>query len=210
MSLSKCYALGAADAKVTSELLDDGSVSHKFYVPESYVEAFKQKDVAKMYYQLIESYLMAMEQVEFRTDLEYPGDHWANFGVYAHRENGPLEKGQIIVGLNGYVENVVGDLSPKQSFSVFGGSKGDRIMLGQTSFINHSCKPNVEYVAGGQTKLIVRVKTLKTIRPGEELLVKYSDNYFGPGNKDCFCDPCNEARINADKEKHTNPTQIDG
>ena len=63
--------------KQPPNLLDDEIVSHKFYVPESYVEAFKQKDVAKMYYQLIESYLMAMEQVEFRTDLEYPGDHWA-------------------------------------------------------------------------------------------------------------------------------------
>ena len=69
MSLSKCYALGAADAKATSELLDDEIVSHKFYVPESYVEAFKQKDVAKMYSQLIESYLMAMKQV------------WHRFGV---------------------------------------------------------------------------------------------------------------------------------
>ena len=164
MSLSKCYALGAADAKATSELFDNEKVSHKFYVPESYLEAFKQKDVGKMYSQLIDSYLIAMKQVEFRTDVEYPGDLWANFGVYAHRENGLLEKGQIIVGLNGYVENVEGDLSPEQSFSVFGGCKGDRIMLGPTSFVNYSCKPNVEYVAGGQTKLIVRVKTLKTGR----------------------------------------------
>ena len=67
-------------------------------------------------------------------------------------------------------------------------------MLGPASFINHSCQPNAEYQCGGETRgqTVVRIVTTKPIEAGEEIFVKYGENYFGEGNKDCRCEHCLE------------------
>ena len=71
-------------------------------------------------------------------------------------------------------------------------------MLGPASFINHSCEPNVEFVCSGtKARTIVKVKALQNIKPGAQLLVKYSDDYFGEGNVDCMCPKCNWTRLMA-------------
>ena len=82
-------------------------------------------------------------------------------------------------------------------------------MLGPASFINHSCEPNVEFVCSGtKAKTIVKVKALENIMPGAQLLVKYSDDYFGEGNVDCLCQKCNWTRMMAQLPQAEDPEAL--
>ncbi|KAL7294502.1 hypothetical protein TKK_0012494 [Trichogramma kaykai] len=56
------------------------------------------------------------------------------------------------------------------------------------SFVNHDCHPNTEYHF--RTSYSLQLKVIKNIKKGEEILVKYSDDYFGPNNEDCECTSC--------------------
>ena len=82
-------------------------------------------------------------------------------------------------------------------------------MLGPASFINHSCEPNVEFVCSGtKARTIVKVKALENIMPGAQLLVKYSDDYFGEGNVDCLCQECNWTRMMAQLPQAEDPEAL--
>ena len=61
-------------------------------------------------------------------------------------------------------------------------------MLGPTSFVNHSCNPNTEYVCTREkSATIVKVRALTDIKRGDEILVSYGENYF---DGSCRCDDC--------------------
>ena len=107
-----------------------------------------------------------------------------------------LPSNQTIPELDGYFADAP-ENAPR--FSIFArqikpGSKTDantkeQLMLGPASFINHSCEPNATYECGGpsRSEIIIRIKTIKKIELGQEILVAYADDYFGPGNRDCLC-----------------------
>ena len=61
------------------------------------------------------------------------------------------------------------------------------LMLGPTRFANSSCDPNAEYDFTNEQK-VVKLRALKTILQGDEVLVKYSDDFFA--NYDCLCAKC--------------------
>ena len=63
---------------------------------------------------------------------------------------------QTIEGLHGYTANVeLGVLSERMEFSVFRrNSKYERLMLGPSRFINHSCQPNCRYVSQSSSTIL--------------------------------------------------------
>lgn len=56
-------------------------------------------------------------------------------------------------------------------------------------YINHSCKPNCESVQDGKR---IFIKAIKPIRPGEELVYDYGEEYFDEFIKPrgCSCRKC--------------------
>ena len=99
-NLSKCNLLGAMDAEVTKQLIDNDKTSHKFYIASDFKEAIRQKGALKLYNDLFQSYLLSMQKVDIRAEyVNYPSDLSDSFAVYVPNEaEGPLPKGFIIDG----------------------------------------------------------------------------------------------------------------
>ena len=61
-----------------------------------------------------------------------------------------------------------------------------QLMVGPARFVNHGCEPNAVYSAGFfEGHKCVKIEFTKTIRPGEEIVVRYAHDYFGEDNIDC-------------------------
>ena len=63
-------------------------------------------------------------------------------------------------------------------------------------YANHSCKPNaIIYVYGGR----IYIKSLREIRPGEEITYDYGKEYFDAfiGKDKCLCEKCSARRAKA-------------
>ncbi len=75
--------------------------------------------------------------------------------------------------------------------SIIGGKRDrdDKVLAGTLRWINHSCVPNVDYYMGKgfQRESCIRVRTLRPIAQDEELLVYYSEHFFGVANENCQC-----------------------
>ncbi|XP_058801966.1 histone-lysine N-methyltransferase KMT5B-like [Phymastichus coffea] len=78
----------------------------------------------------------------------------------------------------------------KNDFSIIKSYRSNKnnIFLGSIAFINHDCKPNSEFVSAESH--MVYLRTLKCIKKGQELVVYYSNNYFGNDNLFCECLTC--------------------
>ena len=99
-NLSKCNLLGAMDAEITKQLIDNDKTSHKFYIACDLKEAIRQKGAQKLYNELFQSYLLSLQKVDIRAeDVNYPSDLSDSFAVHVPTEaEGPLPKGFIIDG----------------------------------------------------------------------------------------------------------------
>ena len=75
------------------------------------------------------------------------------------------------------------------------------IMLGPIRFINSDCNPNCEYDFSSLDKTLVRVRTLRKIKPTEEILVKHGDDFFE--NMECECQTCSSNRKLAEEYQMT-------
>jgi len=62
------------------------------------------------------------------------------------------------------------------------------LLLGPARFINHDCEPNCKFTTAGKEHVNLYVE--RDIRVGEEITVKYADDYFGEGNRECLCRTC--------------------
>ena len=125
-----------------------------------------------------------------------------------------FEPRALITGLRGYSAKIDDrDLLDDMTFSVFAPTsncKYSRIMLGPASFVNHDCNPNSRYTGEGEKKLTaIRIETITSIAPGEEITVSYADIYFGNRNKQClFSTSCRRVEGECD-EVDTEPV-LDG
>jgi uncharacterized protein len=73
---------------------------------------------------------------------------------------------------------------------------GDRRNIAR--YINHSCKPNAQtYIV----KHAIKIRALKTIKPGDEITYNYGRNYFDTFIKPigCKCAACTKKKRNGSK-----------
>ncbi|PWW75814.1 hypothetical protein C7212DRAFT_358402 [Tuber magnatum] len=62
------------------------------------------------------------------------------------------------------------------------------LLLGPARFINHDCEPNCKFTTAGKEHVNLYVE--RDIKAGEEITVRYADDYFGEGNRECLCRTC--------------------
>ena len=137
-------------------------------------------------------YSSAMEKVSFQP-LEQSlvrDSNYTSFGVFA----------KVVLDSNSVIAGLVRCLAPiseseiidgVNDFSIFRSNtrrKGSKMMLGPGSFINSCSKHNCIYDFDRKTNQ-VRIKVFKKggIQPGEEVTVKYADDYFGEKSIFCCC-----------------------
>ncbi|BFZ60385.1 histone lysine methyltransferase Set9 [Saitoella coloradoensis] len=102
--------------------------------------------------------------------------------------------GEIIQRLQGTLapmtrEEELAHAASSRDFSILHSSrlKAMCLLLGPARFVNHDCKPNAAFVTQNQT---LTIKAIRDIRIGEEIVVKYAEDYFGIGNCECLCQTC--------------------
>ena len=92
----------------------------------------------------------------------------------------------------GVIENTVGLLAkvPKNiEIDDWSMMEGEKLMVGIARWANHSCRPNCEYYmsSGYNGRPCVRLRALKEILNGDQLLTFYGPDFFGDSNADCLC-----------------------
>ncbi|KAG0632681.1 hypothetical protein HOY80DRAFT_885127 [Tuber brumale] len=106
-----------------------------------------------------------------------------------------LRRGEMVKYLTGVLvkmsDNEEQSLSRVQSdFSIIYSSRvgAMSLLLGPARFINHDCQPNCKFTTAGKEHVNLYVE--RDIKAGEEITVKYADDYFGEGNRECLCRTC--------------------
>ncbi|KAG0130759.1 hypothetical protein HOY82DRAFT_579121 [Tuber indicum] len=106
-----------------------------------------------------------------------------------------LHRGEMVKYLTGVLvkmsDNEEQSLSRVQSdFSIIYSSRvgAMSLLLGPARFINHDCQPNCKFTTAGKEHVNLYVE--RDIKSGEEITVKYADDYFGEGNRECLCRTC--------------------
>lgn len=81
-------------------------------------------------------------------------------------------------------------LDDNSDFSVICTSrmKGTSVLLGPARFVNHDCDPNCKFITTNKDN--ITIMALRDIEMGEELTIKYSEDYFGENNCECLCQTC--------------------
>ena len=186
--------LAKVDSKLTRQWLDcKGFCSHKNVAEES--DCLESDDENAVHGFLDGEYGKSMLSVEYKEVSYIPSDSFKQLGLFA---KGDFNKGSVINGVIGFLAEIRDDeiVAGYNDVSILYSSfkKMQWIMLGPISFINASCRANIEYKQNGKIVICVAKKNIKC---GEELTVFYNTHYFGRFNKDCLCphkiehsDPC--------------------
>lgn len=104
-------------------------------------------------------------------------------GVFAKY---PIQKGEIIDGLNGKLVKQQTDwLCDISTFTI---GQVDYLLLGPARLLNSSCTPNVVFK---NTDGLLSFRATKPIQRGGEILVNYGSSYFDEG--ECKCSACKKA-----------------
>ncbi|KAG5366399.1 Histone-lysine N-methyltransferase SET9 [Yarrowia sp. B02] len=104
-----------------------------------------------------------------------------------------FKRGDEIVGLSGSLARLSQEEETElaNDFSVLHSSRrgGNCLMLGPARFVNHDCSANARFVPVPSGMVIQAVKPISV---GDEITVKYAENYFGKRNRECLCQTCQE------------------
>jgi len=81
-------------------------------------------------------------------------------------------------------------LDDNSDFSVICTSrmKGTSVLLGPARFVNHDCDPNCKFITTNKDN--ITIMAIRNIAMGEEITIKYSEDYFGENNSECLCQTC--------------------
>ena len=126
----------------------------------------------------------------------------AGLGLFARV---PIKKGQFIIRYIGRKirTETTEDLDTRYLFEVNerwtidGSNRRNR-----ARYINHSCRPNAEVYF---VKLVIKIRAIKNIKPGDEITYHYGRNYFEAFIKDvgCRCMACakKQAKLRAQQRQ---------
>ena len=167
-----------ADAVATSEAIDSDVVkSHKVLEPGRC-----QNLNLALINNLRKEYKETLKSFEILPVDYLPPQKYTNLGIFALYDI----HASIEIPVKGFLAEFQENegLPEDATVSVFL-RKGEELMLGPLSFVNHSCFPNCLYVSSQNN--VITLKTLRPITKGEEITVKYGPKYFGEYNIDCLC-----------------------
>ncbi|XP_058789048.1 uncharacterized protein LOC131673779 [Phymastichus coffea] len=157
----------------------------------------------------LESYIKIISKnsvIEIKECNRYKGDCYKGLMILAKMNIDKGIKLDLLIGLYKIINNKTKIHLEAQNldFSLMRSSKSnkDMIMLGPAALVNHDCNPNCQY--DSQTKISIKIKTIKKIEAGEELLCFYGMNYFGDNNNECACKTCEEKNEGIFKEIKNN------
>ncbi|RPB24182.1 hypothetical protein L211DRAFT_213576 [Terfezia boudieri ATCC MYA-4762] len=111
--------------------------------------------------------------------------------VHARR---PIRTGETIKFLAGCMllmtDEEEENLDDSSDFSVICTSrmKGTSVLLGPARFVNHDCDPNCKFITTNKDN--ITIMAIRNITMGEEITIKYSEDYFGENNCECLCQTC--------------------
>lgn len=111
--------------------------------------------------------------------------------VHARR---PIRTGETIKFLAGCMllmtDEEEASLDDSSDFSVICTSrmKGTSVLLGPARFVNHDCDPNCKFITTNKDN--ITIMAIRNIAMGEEITIKYSEDYFGEDNCECLCQTC--------------------
>ena len=185
--------LAKIDSSLTSKWVDSSVLSSHKIDAEGMLVGNEDKNFVQGF--LDGEYGKSMMSVDYKPVSYLPSGSFDQIGLFAKSE---IEKGAVVNGIIG----VLAELAESEIIAGFNDvsvlySKLRNVqwlMLGPISFVNASCRPNVEYRQKGK---VVYCVALKNIAIGEELSVFYNRHFFGRFNVDCLCpfkrehgDPC--------------------
>ena len=126
----------------------------------------------------------------------------AGLGLFARV---PIKKGQFIIRYIGRKirTETTEDLDTRYLFeinerwTIDGSNRRNR-----ARYINHSCRPNAEVYF---VKLVIKIRAIKNIKPGDEITYHYGRNYFEAfiKNVGCRCMTCakKKAKLRAQRQR---------
>ena len=157
--------LARVDQQVTSKWVDTETVSsHKILIEG---EELHNDDITSMHKFLDDEYGKSMLSVEYKTVSYLANEDYVQLGLYTRSD---IQKGEVVNGVIGFLAEITdAEIIPGfNDVSVLCSKmRGEQwLMLGPISFVNASCRSNVEYRQ--KDRLVVCVAT-KNISTGDEL-----------------------------------------
>lgn len=166
--------------------------------PRSMVEMMPSDELRRMIEanKLLHKMYLTFEKIYKETDatgVKIKHDKFGGYGLF--NESGSCLNCGVIdfpVGLLRVVPQELMARSDWMPVSVMEGLRNRskvHALIGSIRFANHSCLNNCVFdMRFGFEKLpCVRLKVIKPIKSGEELLVSYGEDFFGNDNEDCLC-----------------------
>ena len=175
--------LAKIDAKLTDRWIDcEDKKSQKIFVDDLLPENEVKFEVSRF---LGNEYCKSLESVSYEPVSYLPSDSFLQLGMFAKND---ITKGSIIEGVVGVLAEIRDDevIAGLNDVSILCSRLRDMqwLMLGPISFVNASCKSNIEYRQKGR---IVYCVAIKDFSMGQELTVFYYRHFFGMFNVDCLC-----------------------
>jgi len=131
--------------------------------------------------------------------------------VFARRD---IQKGEVIKYLSGIQVSITDqeleDLDLKdRDFSIVLSSRKrtPSLFLGPARFANHDCDSNARLSTTGTSGM--QIVANRVIEYGEEITVKYGEDYFGEENCECLCGTCERFKRNGWSRKRIVETSND-
>ena len=153
----------------------------------------KEISLWKTCYQICrDAYLSMKPEFEIRTDKF--GGYCLVYVCHVVRSKGYIFKNSPV----GFLKPIPPDITDL-SVITRSSSGQEMLLLGPVRFINSDCDPNCEFDFTSDDN-IVRIRTRRKVKPGDEINVKYSENFFE--YNECRCSTCSaklltEAEVNS-------------
>ena len=132
-----------------------------------------------------------MSYIEYvSTGRKYKHDRRRGYSSFTIRATTSLGRNKIIPGLVGIVGTMPVDAAENYllNSSVFEDDAGNpMVMMGPLSFANSDCGNNAAYVTSRDSPGVIRLKAIRSIKPGEEITTFYGEKFFGPNRQFCKC-----------------------